>query len=233
MPYAIFSLMGGLIIVAAAWLIVAANRRGAAAREELTDRAATHGWRYVRSLGGSKGDFRIEGSTRGTAEWTITSWSIASESRRNRLEYLLPSGDATGASFAIGSAKQLAGLPQFAAFTEQHPHAAKLISKIAAPMSGLLAIVSEGVVEPLGSPTFSATFGAIRTRDGRMPVRMTPELESLFLTWPAGITDPGSAVTAWRDVTGLHVQLIAPADPPFEIIEHLAALGEALGASLT
>jgi len=228
-----FALVAGLVLVAMAALMVVAMRRASAAREELADRATSHGWRYVRSREASEGSFHIEGASRAGAAWTITSWSISSDSRHSRVEFLMPSGGSTSANFAIGSAKQLAMLPQFAAFTEQHPLAASLITKVGSRVGGLLAIVSEGVAEPLGSLEFQRTFGAIRSRDGAMPVRMTPELEALFLSWPEAITDPGSAVTAWRDGLGLHVSVISPAGPPFEVIEHLAALGEALGASLT
>ena len=235
MPFVVLSVLVGVVLMATAALMLNVVRRAGAAREELSDRASSHGWRYVRSLESSKGDFHIEGATRGTAEWTITSWSVNSDSRHSRVEFRLPAAGSTHNNFAIGSAKQLAGLPQFAAFTEQHPRAASLIAKVGsrAGVGGLLAIVSDGVAEPLGSREFQQTFGAIRTHDSAMPVRMTPELEALFLRWPPGITDPGSAVSAWRDAEGLHVQVISIAGPPFEVIEHLAALGEALGASVT
>lgn len=233
MPVPIFAVVSGLVLVAMVALMVVAMRRAASAREELADRASSHGWRYVRSREASKGDFHIEGASRRSAEWTITSWSISSDSRHDRVEFRMPSSGSPGANFAIGSAKQLATLPQFTAFTEQHPRAASLIARLGSRVGGLLAIVSEGVAEPLGSLEFQRTFGAMRSRDGAMPVRMTPELETLFLSWPEGITDPGSTVTAWRDALGLHVSVISASGPAFEVIEHLAALGEALGDSLT
>lgn len=233
MPYPFLAVLGGLILLAIAALMVVAVRRAASTREELVDRVASHGWRYVVSHEERTGRFHVEGTSRAGAAWTVTCWSVSSDSRHDRVEFLMPPNGPAGAGFAIGSAKQLAMLPQFAAFTEQHPLAASLIAKAGSRVGGLLAIVSEGVAEPLGSPEFQRTFGAIRSREGVLPVRMTRELESLFLSWPETITDPGSTVTAWRDPLGLHVAVIAPAGPPFEIIEHLAELGEALGASLS
>jgi hypothetical protein len=232
MGLSIFAALAALLLLAMGALFVGVMRRAASAREELADQASTRGWRYVRSRDARKGDFHIEGTSRAGSDWTITCYSISSDSHRERIEFRMPASLAATADFAIGPAKEVAMLPKLAEFAEQHALAGSLIHMLGVKVGGALALVSDGVAEPLGSTEFQLAFGAVRSREAAMPVRMTAELERLFLTWPESLVDPCDKVTAWRDAGGLHVSVVSPAGPPWEIIEQLAELGETLGASL-
>ena len=60
------------------------------------------------------------------------------------------------------------------------------------------------------------------------------DLNSVMLTRTAFKKVGGfpTHTAVWRDADGLHVTVISPAGPPWEVIEHLAALGEALCSSM-
>jgi hypothetical protein len=231
MGNSIFALLASFVLVGAAALMVIAVRRAGSVREELTDRAASRGWGYTRSRSARKGDYAVCGTSPAGLDWTITSFSIESDSRRSRIEFRMPALS-SAADFAIGPAKEVAMLVQLTAFTEQHERAGSLIRRLGTKAGGPLALVSGGVVEPIGSGEFRRAFGAVRTSNAAMPVRLSPELEKLFLSWPEALDDPGNVVTAWRDPNGLHVSVIAPAGPSWAVIEQLAALGEMLSTSV-
>ncbi len=233
MGYAIFALLSGSVLVAAAALMLVAVRRARSAREDLADSAASRGWSYTRSREARKGDYAVGGTSPAGLDWTITSFSIQSDTSRNRIEFRMPALSSATADFAFGPAKEVAMLGQLTAFTERHALAGSLISRLGAKAGGPLALVSGGVVEPIGSEDFRRAFGAVRASSAEMPVRLSPELEKLFLSWPEPLGDPGNAVTAWRDASGLHISVLSPAGPSRAIIEQLAALGEMLSTSVS
>lgn len=196
--------------------------------ERRVTRVRMNGWRYDGTHDGNI-RYRIDGATQGGLDWKIEYDSDHSSSGSTpKLIFLVETLNAPAYEWQIfdrwgydlfrqGAAKMLLGG----------------VAKMLAAMSKSVALKTDffyGAVElPAGSAAFCERFALIAT-DSRYADLIDADSERRILDWPAfkpSMSKKDNCFSAGLEPEGLRVQLYVDG-PSFEVIEHLARLGQML-----
>jgi len=238
-PYQTFQVGCGAMVVFVAFFgtLMALLTRGQRRRtKEIRQGALRNGWRYRRGHGQGSGiDFHLEGRTRAGLAWMIHSGSMVLRTR-TRTDY--PVQTITFHLPELGGEVDLVVMPREGGMEEVMQAARGIppgilagVARFSANAARAMAFPRVAQEAPSGCKAFDDAYQVLTVKGSQEQPPITGILAEHLLRWPPQAAAPHS-ILAWRDGTGLHLQVRLPSQPTWDHVKHLQALGEDLGEVL-